>query len=352
MEADSRSAAPPLTARERQVASLVGLGLTNRQIGDRLSISERTVGAHVQNILNKLGANNRAQIATWSAQRPDDPKSPNGASPAVARPDATARTARPTAPAMRRSRGRVLAIMAVGLASLLTRSDNVVSTSQAGTRVPAHGGLAYQAQLDGSGAGFSIRYSLGDPEGSAIRFVQGAVEYSVLKPGGNTGNALAMPPLPGYFAEVELSVKPGSDVTFWVVFRTGDGSSQVGQHLVYISTQAQAMQLAYFVGGDHIEYLGPQIPIQGLQAGRNFVVSALVNPPQYQVYLDGTSVINVRHEPSPPRQVPSFAIFGNGTGMVRISTIRVFGLSHTITAPASLGLANSELQREPRLAFE
>jgi non-specific serine/threonine protein kinase len=58
-----------LTSREREVAALVAHGQTNRQIATTLVISERTADAHVQNILNKLGFNARAQIATWATAR-------------------------------------------------------------------------------------------------------------------------------------------------------------------------------------------------------------------------------------------------------------------------------------------
>jgi DNA-binding CsgD family transcriptional regulator len=51
-----------LTAREREIANLIGLGLTNKEIAARLRIARRTADAHVQNMLNKLGASNRAQI--------------------------------------------------------------------------------------------------------------------------------------------------------------------------------------------------------------------------------------------------------------------------------------------------
>jgi predicted ATPase/DNA-binding CsgD family transcriptional regulator len=57
----------PLGKREAEVARLIADGLTNKEIGTRLFISERTVDSHVRNILNKLGANSRAQIAAWSA---------------------------------------------------------------------------------------------------------------------------------------------------------------------------------------------------------------------------------------------------------------------------------------------
>jgi DNA-binding NarL/FixJ family response regulator len=59
--------AGPLATREADVARLVADGLTNKQIGARLFISERTVDSHVRSILNKLGFSSRAQIAAWVA---------------------------------------------------------------------------------------------------------------------------------------------------------------------------------------------------------------------------------------------------------------------------------------------
>jgi len=57
----------PLSIREADIARLLTDGLTNKQIGARLFISERTVDSHVRNILNKLGFSSRAQIAAWIA---------------------------------------------------------------------------------------------------------------------------------------------------------------------------------------------------------------------------------------------------------------------------------------------
>jgi DNA-binding CsgD family transcriptional regulator len=57
----------PLTAREFEVARLVADGLTNGAIGDQLGLSPRTVGAHVEHILAKLGFTRRAEIAAWVA---------------------------------------------------------------------------------------------------------------------------------------------------------------------------------------------------------------------------------------------------------------------------------------------
>jgi DNA-binding CsgD family transcriptional regulator len=65
---DSRGGSP-LTSREREVAALIGRGLTNRQIAAELYISERTAQNHVQHILTKLGFNSRSQVAVWASQR-------------------------------------------------------------------------------------------------------------------------------------------------------------------------------------------------------------------------------------------------------------------------------------------
>jgi DNA-binding NarL/FixJ family response regulator len=57
----------PLGKRQAEIANLVAEGLSNKQIGARLFISERTVDSHIRNILDKLGFNSRAQIAAWTA---------------------------------------------------------------------------------------------------------------------------------------------------------------------------------------------------------------------------------------------------------------------------------------------
>jgi non-specific serine/threonine protein kinase len=59
------AAAGPLSRREREVAELIADGLSNRVVSHRLHISERTVEGHVLHILNKLGLENRTQVAAW-----------------------------------------------------------------------------------------------------------------------------------------------------------------------------------------------------------------------------------------------------------------------------------------------
>ncbi|MDR0358623.1 MAG: LuxR C-terminal-related transcriptional regulator [bacterium] len=64
-----RPKAGPVSAREAEVAMLVTEGLSNRDIGRALHLSERTVETHVQHILNKLGFHSRSQIAAWVGQQ-------------------------------------------------------------------------------------------------------------------------------------------------------------------------------------------------------------------------------------------------------------------------------------------
>ena len=56
-----------LTTREREVAALVAAGLSNKEIAEKLVISERTAEGHVEHILGKLQFRSRSQIASWQA---------------------------------------------------------------------------------------------------------------------------------------------------------------------------------------------------------------------------------------------------------------------------------------------
>ncbi|MBV9601519.1 MAG: tetratricopeptide repeat protein [Chloroflexi bacterium] len=68
VQAATTTSAGPLSARELQVARLVGQGLSNKEIASVLVVSIRTAEAHVTNVLSKLGLRSRAQLAVWAAE--------------------------------------------------------------------------------------------------------------------------------------------------------------------------------------------------------------------------------------------------------------------------------------------
>ncbi|MEU6549183.1 response regulator transcription factor [Streptomyces sp. NPDC046915] len=64
-------ALPGLTEREREILALIGEGLTNRQIGERLYLAEKTVKNHISRLLAKLGVERRIQAAVIATQAQD-----------------------------------------------------------------------------------------------------------------------------------------------------------------------------------------------------------------------------------------------------------------------------------------
>ncbi|GAA0553948.1 MULTISPECIES: response regulator [Streptomyces] len=64
-------ALPGLTQREREILALIGEGLTNRQIGQRLYLAEKTVKNHISRLLAKLGVERRIQAAVIATKAQD-----------------------------------------------------------------------------------------------------------------------------------------------------------------------------------------------------------------------------------------------------------------------------------------
>ncbi|MFF7409455.1 response regulator [Streptomyces lydicus] len=63
-----------LSPREREIVGLIGEGLTNRQIGKRLYLSEKTVKNHISRLLAKLGVERRIQAAVLATQAASPPE--------------------------------------------------------------------------------------------------------------------------------------------------------------------------------------------------------------------------------------------------------------------------------------
>lgn len=56
----------PITEREQEVLACIARGMTNKEIGESLFITEHTVKVHVKNILDKLGLRNKQHAAAWA----------------------------------------------------------------------------------------------------------------------------------------------------------------------------------------------------------------------------------------------------------------------------------------------
>jgi two-component system response regulator DevR len=67
-ERETQNPLNQLTDQERAVFDLIGEGLTNRQIGERLFLAEKTIKNYVSHLLNKLGMQRRTQAAVLAAE--------------------------------------------------------------------------------------------------------------------------------------------------------------------------------------------------------------------------------------------------------------------------------------------
>lgn len=66
--AHDNAGGPRLTPQEHRVVALVSEGLMNRQIGEHLGLSEKTVKNYVSNVLAKLGMSHRSEVAVYGAR--------------------------------------------------------------------------------------------------------------------------------------------------------------------------------------------------------------------------------------------------------------------------------------------
>jgi DNA-binding NarL/FixJ family response regulator len=70
----SQELVEPLTDREREVLGLLAQGMSNKDIGAKLFITERTARTYVSNILGKLGLASRTQAALWAVEHKAESK--------------------------------------------------------------------------------------------------------------------------------------------------------------------------------------------------------------------------------------------------------------------------------------
>jgi DNA-binding CsgD family transcriptional regulator len=152
---------PSLSRREREVAALVAEGLSNREIGERLFIAERTAEGHLEQIRNKLGFHSRSQVAAWAVSSglvagKAKVDAPSSAAPAAAIPARAVSAAR----GPRLGRGSIgaaaVVLVSIGLIALLAiprilpvaRPSLAVVAGLGSGGFSGDGGPATAAQLD------------------------------------------------------------------------------------------------------------------------------------------------------------------------------------------------------------
>lgn len=68
-EEGAREAARLLTARENEIVRMVSSGMRNREIAERLVVTEGTIKTHLHNIYQKLGVESRLELSEWAGRR-------------------------------------------------------------------------------------------------------------------------------------------------------------------------------------------------------------------------------------------------------------------------------------------
>lgn len=188
------------------------------------------------------------------------------------------------------------------------------------------GPLIWQAALDASGSDLGSRYVVGDPAAAAIRPVAGGLEVAMLRTGGPTGASFKRSLPATFVAEMDLRVRPGSEMQFVWRVRSGDQL-----HLVKVDTLREVMTFVYADPNDwpsRLQPLSNEVPIPGLLSGRVVTVAVVAEAPRYLLYLDGLPLAEI-NDPRLTAKAAPFAVGAFGEqGEVTILGLRAY-------APAS-----------------
>ena len=205
----------PLTRREHEVAELVALGSTNREIAQKLFISARTAEYHVEQVRNKLGFHSRSQIAAWAA------RDYNGAATRDALPGTIA-----ASPVIERRAGREQRrLVAVGLvAALISTAATAYLITRPSPSMPAP--LEAVAQID-MNSGQVVGAVTTDTRGSGLAIGNGSlweISYSngtLLRIDPRTRAVIGHYGVPGNAPPVGVAAGPDA---VWVTTAYGDDS--------------------------------------------------------------------------------------------------------------------------------
>lgn len=155
---------PALSRREREVAALVAEGLSNREIAERLFISERTAEGHVEQIRNKLGFKSRAQVAAWVAS--NSTQLAAGAAPPATHSQVQARPVPRLRPRWLWTIGVLMIVAAAGVLAVSIFGPALLRGISSGPRLTTFAGTSSRAVSDDGSR--PLATDLVGPEGLAV----------------------------------------------------------------------------------------------------------------------------------------------------------------------------------------
>lgn len=185
------------------------------------------------------------------------------------------------------------------------------------------GALLWRATLDGSGSELEPRYVVGDSDASDIRFRPGEVELVVLKAGGNTGTTFKRSAPRIFYAEMDLKVRPGSDVRFiWSMRRT-----EKAEHEVRLETQSEELWISYVNVGVKSDRISGRPTIAGLASGKVVTLGVLADGTAYVLFVDGRKVTEGVDGRLADVETPFGLALAGKEGAVSILDVRVYALA-------------------------
>lgn len=184
------------------------------------------------------------------------------------------------------------------------------------------GALLWRAALDGTGGEFEQRYLVGDREASDVRFRPGELELVVLKSGGNTGIAFKRSAPKVFYGELDLKVRPASDVRFiWSMRRT-----ERAEHEVRFETQSEEVWVSYVIIGVRSDRISGRPTVAGISGGRVVTFGVLADGTGYALFVDGRKVTEGVDARLADVETPFALALAGKDGAVTILGVRLYAL--------------------------
>ncbi len=195
-------------------------------------------------------------------------------------------------------------------------------TAFAGLREKA-GDLIWQAALDAAGSDIEPRFVVGDPDGSDVRVRPGELELVIQRSGASTGTGFKKSVPKTFLAEMDIRVRPGSDVRFLWSMRRGERE----QHEVRLETQSEEIWISYVNVGVRSDRISARPTLPGVRSGKVVTLSVVADGTGYALYADGKKVTEASDVRLADLETPFGISVAGRQGSVTVVGLRVFALA-------------------------